>query len=114
MFPGRNDPCPCGSGKKYKKCCQDRASASRLTLVPPLSDAAPFDDDPSAFTRETKWEAAWEMRRVQERIEPLIVEFGRGLLGREGLESALEEFTFGDETIQADGPEVQLFGPWLL
>jgi hypothetical protein len=20
--PGRNDACPCGSGKKYKKCCQ--------------------------------------------------------------------------------------------
>lgn len=20
---GRNDPCPCGSGKKYKKCCND-------------------------------------------------------------------------------------------
>lgn len=19
--PNRNDPCPCGSGKKYKKCC---------------------------------------------------------------------------------------------
>jgi uncharacterized protein YecA (UPF0149 family) len=19
--PGRNDPCPCGSGKKYKHCC---------------------------------------------------------------------------------------------
>jgi Predicted metal-binding protein related to the C-terminal domain of SecA len=19
---GRNDPCPCGSGKKYKKCCE--------------------------------------------------------------------------------------------
>jgi uncharacterized protein YecA (UPF0149 family) len=19
--PGRNDPCPCGSGKKFKKCC---------------------------------------------------------------------------------------------
>jgi len=19
--PGRNDPCPCGSGKKYKRCC---------------------------------------------------------------------------------------------
>ncbi|MBD3174286.1 MAG: DEAD/DEAH box helicase [Armatimonadia bacterium] len=29
--PGRNDPCPCGSGKKYKKCCMDkdeRASAA--------------------------------------------------------------------------------------
>jgi len=22
---GRNDPCPCGSGKKYKKCCGTRA-----------------------------------------------------------------------------------------
>ena len=22
--PGRNDPCPCGSGKKYKKCCLGR------------------------------------------------------------------------------------------
>jgi preprotein translocase subunit SecA len=24
---GRNDPCPCGSGKKYKKCCGARAAA---------------------------------------------------------------------------------------
>jgi uncharacterized protein YchJ len=24
---GRNDPCPCGSGKKYKKCCGVAASA---------------------------------------------------------------------------------------
>ncbi|MGA2584335.1 MAG: SEC-C metal-binding domain-containing protein [Tepidisphaeraceae bacterium] len=23
---GRNDPCPCGSGKKYKKCCLNRSS----------------------------------------------------------------------------------------
>jgi hypothetical protein len=22
---GRNEPCPCGSGKKYKKCCMQRA-----------------------------------------------------------------------------------------
>jgi SEC-C motif len=22
--PGRNDPCPCGSGKKYKRCCLGR------------------------------------------------------------------------------------------
>lgn len=21
---GRNEPCPCGSGKKYKKCCLDK------------------------------------------------------------------------------------------
>jgi hypothetical protein len=24
---GRNDPCPCGSGKKFKKCCLERAAA---------------------------------------------------------------------------------------
>ena len=23
--PGRNDPCPCGSGLKYKKCCGKNA-----------------------------------------------------------------------------------------
>ena len=23
---GRNDPCPCGSGKKYKKCCLDKVN----------------------------------------------------------------------------------------
>ncbi|MCB0076247.1 MAG: SEC-C domain-containing protein [Anaerolineales bacterium] len=21
--PGRNEPCPCGSGRKYKRCCQE-------------------------------------------------------------------------------------------
>jgi len=25
---GRNDPCPCGSGKKYKKCCLNKKEAS--------------------------------------------------------------------------------------
>lgn len=24
---GRNDPCPCGSGKKHKKCCIDKQNA---------------------------------------------------------------------------------------
>ena len=26
---GRNDPCPCGSGKKFKKCCLKKRSAAR-------------------------------------------------------------------------------------
>ncbi|MFC6049659.1 SEC-C metal-binding domain-containing protein, partial [Methylobacterium hispanicum] len=25
---GRNDPCPCGSGKKFKKCCLDKVAAA--------------------------------------------------------------------------------------
>ena len=28
MKPGRNDPCPCGSGKKYKNCCLGEAPSS--------------------------------------------------------------------------------------
>lgn len=33
MKVGRNDPCPCGSGKKYKKCClaKDEAAARQAT-----------------------------------------------------------------------------------
>jgi hypothetical protein len=33
--PGRNDPCPCGSGKKYKQCClgQERPLLTRLPEV---------------------------------------------------------------------------------
>jgi hypothetical protein len=30
---GRNDPCPCGSGKKYKKCCFGKASAGKTSGV---------------------------------------------------------------------------------
>jgi hypothetical protein len=30
---GRNDPCPCGSGKKYKKCCIDKPSPIKLARL---------------------------------------------------------------------------------
>lgn len=26
---GRNDPCPCGSGRKFKKCCKDKIRVIR-------------------------------------------------------------------------------------
>jgi hypothetical protein len=35
---GRNDPCPCGSGKKFKKCCLNSASDA-LGAFPGSSDA---------------------------------------------------------------------------
>ncbi len=28
--PGRNDPCPCGSGKKFKKCCEMRPIPKKI------------------------------------------------------------------------------------
>jgi hypothetical protein len=43
---GRNDPCPCGSGKKYKRCClakdQQHAAEERRHVPQPDEDAAPF------------------------------------------------------------------------
>ena len=38
--PGRNDPCPCGSGKKYKKCCLAKKSAKRTLSATVLSGTA--------------------------------------------------------------------------
>jgi len=30
--PGRNEPCPCGSGNKYKKCCLSKDEAAQAPL----------------------------------------------------------------------------------
>src|SRR5262245_56364960 len=32
--PGRNDPCPCGSGKKYKRCCLDKEQGAGEAALP--------------------------------------------------------------------------------
>ncbi len=37
MSVGRNDPCPCGSGKKYKKCCLGQQRQAQA--IPDLSPA---------------------------------------------------------------------------
>lgn len=41
MNAGRNDPCPCGSGKKYKKCCLAVAEADAATARAAAAAAAP-------------------------------------------------------------------------
>jgi SEC-C motif len=50
---GRNDPCPCGSGRKFKKCCLGKSELEFREdgLPPELIDALsaadlPNDDDP--------------------------------------------------------------------
>jgi hypothetical protein len=54
---GRNAPCPCGSGRKYKKCCLQDDEASRAAAPPPLEEKPPplgvppdlgglFEEDP--------------------------------------------------------------------
>lgn len=36
---GRNDPCPCGSGKKYKRCCLIKPCSQQTQVVPPFARA---------------------------------------------------------------------------
>jgi hypothetical protein len=60
---GRNDPCGCGSGKKFKKCCLDEIgrvlsvppNSRRMPKLPPgltLDDLTPLTQDHVAFIRE--------------------------------------------------------------
>jgi 2-polyprenyl-3-methyl-5-hydroxy-6-metoxy-1,4-benzoquinol methylase len=42
MKPGRNDPCPCGSGKKYKKCCNEKLTTQpALNLGSKIQESSP-------------------------------------------------------------------------
>jgi Flp pilus assembly protein TadD len=36
---GRNDPCPCGSGKKYKQCCLRKEEEAEREAIAALSQA---------------------------------------------------------------------------
>jgi hypothetical protein len=54
--PGRNDPCHCGSGRKYKQCCLEKdeaatraAHAEAVALAP-----EPAPDLPKARTKAPK------------------------------------------------------------
>lgn len=38
--PGRNEPCHCGSGKKYKQCCLDKDEAALRVARAKASDQA--------------------------------------------------------------------------
>ena len=51
---GRNQPCPCGSGRKTKRCCGVRGGPSAESLS-------------RAFLAHASSEAAWELRNVSDR-----------------------------------------------
>ena len=38
---GRNEPCPCGSGRKFKKCCLGKTAASAVSLELPPEPTVP-------------------------------------------------------------------------
>jgi hypothetical protein len=74
---GRNDPCPCGSGKKFKKCCLGKPSEGLRIAAKPgdsflVDDVVDFDDadgpiqvyDPLVEPDPVEWLATGEQRRM--------------------------------------------------
>jgi hypothetical protein len=49
MKVGRNDPCPCGSGKKYKKCCLAKDQEAQAKQSPIVGEIAPPFARPSSL-----------------------------------------------------------------
>ena len=60
MVVGRNEPCPCGSGKKYKKCCAKR-DAVEARLEPQRDVTEVLSKDASIYKNWLEW------RRCRER-----------------------------------------------
>jgi hypothetical protein len=55
--PGRNAPCPCGSGRKYKHCCEGRrrrlSFTSWVAIAALIAAAALLAFSVHRMTRET-------------------------------------------------------------
>jgi tetratricopeptide (TPR) repeat protein len=72
--PGRNDPCPCGSGKKYKKCCLSREEAARTADLqgdePFITELRPDLDE--AVDRALQRLEQGEGKRVKSEITELL------------------------------------------
>lgn len=58
--PGRNDLCPCGSGKKYKQCCLKTEEAQATRAANDRSEAVP---------RAIHWLMSMHGRAVREALE---------------------------------------------
>ncbi|MGH8115933.1 MAG: YecA family protein [Rhodanobacteraceae bacterium] len=95
MKPGRNDPCPCGSGKKYKRCClaADEAQAN------------------------SPQERIW--RRLRRQFDDgtyaaMMLRFVESAYGVEAIDEAWDEFTlWDDEPFDPGSPHMPVFMPWL-
>lgn len=68
---GRNEPCPCGSGRKYKKCC--------LLKDTPITRATPVDEHPEPFDEPEATSGSgldihpYALAKILESISPSIL-----------------------------------------
>jgi hypothetical protein len=88
---GRNDPCPCGSGRKHKQCCLAAATGPSDLL----------------------WH---RLRQVIEPLVPDLLTFSRGEHGDGLIEEAWDEFTLEEDPAPFSPETVHMpvFIPWFL
>lgn len=89
MKTGRNDPCPCGSGKKYKQCCLQAQQPQQ--------------------TEDFLWH---QIRRAINGLPEKLLKFSQNHWGSDALLEAWGDFTlWNEEEFSPDTPHMQLFSP---
>ena len=91
MKPGRNDPCPCGSGKKFKHCCLRAESTAAET--------------PENFLRR-------RVRAVIGDLAQRLLRFIQGQFEPGLIQEAWEDFTGETEPFDPKTPHIVVFMPW--
>lgn len=92
---GRNDPCPCGSGKKYKHCCHDKEVHSSI---------------PDAWGQDPEWS---NIRLTEGKLIDAIIGFGIKECGDDFLQDALDEFgIWGEHSVDEQHLETIVI-PWV-
>lgn len=95
MKTGRNDACPCGSGKKFKHCCLTK-------------EAPALSPDDLALRR---------IRREQEGQPARMLRFATEMYGPGVVDEAWSAFMLWNEDdggFDPDSPHLSVFLPWLL
>ena len=90
---GRNDPCPCGSGEKYKKCCFTKATAPVASL---------------------SWQ---KMRQTEGELADLLLQHSLTYYGKHAFAEAWDEFSLWRDVPLDPESEPELdtcFPPWFL
>jgi len=83
--PGRNDPCPCGSGKKYKKCCLRRDEEARRREEAARSRTS-TEDGEKPYIAELRPDLDDEVDHLMARLES-----GEGRAVEADIQALLEE-----------------------
>jgi tetratricopeptide (TPR) repeat protein len=88
--PGRNGPCPCGSGKKYKKCCLPLHEESRVKQQATVSLTPGFTDLDELSNSVVDLIEAGRLDEAEAACQDLLTRFPDQIDGTERLAAVYE------------------------